>query len=161
MASTIETKISRIAGNIADAYTVIRNRGGQVPAEAVSGNLASAIGTIPQGVTVQKKTGSFTTNSSGSATVSCGFQPDVVVITKNEKNTNGARYVAAIPFSDYVGESIGIPLISSSSSVFIYSFSPTRSATGFSVTVVKTNYSFSTTNATNTNFSYIAYKFTE
>lgn len=161
MASTIETKINRIARNIADAYTAIRNRGGQVPAEAVSGNLASAIGTIPKGVTAQKKTGSFTTDSSGAATVNCGFQPDLVVITKNEKSEYGDRYVAAIPFYDYVGESICISLTSSNSSVFMYFFGSTRSATGFSVTVAKTNYSISTSIATYTNFSYIAYKLTE
>lgn len=34
-----------------------------------------------EGITVRRTTGSFTTSTSGAATVTCGFQPDIVIIT--------------------------------------------------------------------------------
>lgn len=38
------------------------------------------------GVTVQKKTGTFTTNSSGNATVTCSFVPDLIIIYGSTHN---------------------------------------------------------------------------
>ena len=50
---SIATEITRINNNIADAYSVLAELGGTVPASANSANLASAIQTIPQGVIAQ------------------------------------------------------------------------------------------------------------
>lgn len=75
------TNLNIIQNNISSAFTAIRNKGGTVPSSKVSGNLVSSINSIPSGTTVQKKTGSFTFDtSSGTATVNCGFIPDLVVI---------------------------------------------------------------------------------
>lgn len=141
---------------IGDAIRAKEESTGPIPVP----DFAARIAAIQTGINVQRATGSFTTNSSGSATVNCGFQPDVVVVTKGE-TYDGSNFAAAIPFSDYVGKTLGISLFSISSDVLLYSFTSTQTATGFSVKVEKMNYSMSSSNASNTQFSYIAYKFTE
>ena len=53
------------------------------------------------GSSVQKKEGTFTTDSSGEAIVNCGFQPDIVMIHKNEYGaTSGRAYTATAVFSE-------------------------------------------------------------
>lgn len=47
---SIASEITRIQGNISDAYTAISNKGGTLPVAQNSDNLATAIGTIPTGV---------------------------------------------------------------------------------------------------------------
>ena len=47
----------------------------------------AAVESIPTGVTVQKKSGYFTTKN-GSANITCGFQPDIFFFTKNELHDN-------------------------------------------------------------------------
>lgn len=46
---SIASEITRITGNIADSYTAISGKGGTLPANQNSDNLASAITTIPSG----------------------------------------------------------------------------------------------------------------
>lgn len=77
---SIQSEINRLKQAVSDAFTAIGNKGGTVPTSKVSGNLESAINSIPAGVTVQQRTGTFTTNSSGQATINCGFTPDLVVV---------------------------------------------------------------------------------
>lgn len=77
---TMNTRLEEVRGYISDAFTAIGNKGGTVPSSKVSGNLASAIQSIPEGVTVQKKTGTFTLNAEGESTVNCGFAPDLIEI---------------------------------------------------------------------------------
>lgn len=45
--SAMATNLSTVQGNIASAYTAVRNKGGTVPSSQTSGNLASAISSIP------------------------------------------------------------------------------------------------------------------
>ena len=66
--------------NISDAFAAVSSKGGTVPDSQASGNLAAAIGTIPTGAAVQRKSGTFTTNTGGDSTVECGFQPDLVYL---------------------------------------------------------------------------------
>lgn len=122
--------------------------------------IASRIAAIETGVAVQRASGTFTTDSSGNATVNCGFQPDFVVLTKNESGSN-EFYVAAIPFLDYGDKTMSIPIVSSNDTYYMYLFSPTRSNTGFTVNVKKINKSWSGSNLTESSFTYIAYKITE
>ncbi|MGM9590624.1 MAG: hypothetical protein ACI3V0_10695 [Faecousia sp.] len=157
---SVQTEITRLESAKTEIASAIAGKGVTVPDGTRLDGLAALIDSIEAGVAVQRATGTFTTNSSGAATVNCGFQPDVVVVTKGETYTDGSNYAAAIPFSDYVGKTLGISLLSSASNVLLYTFTPTRATTGFSVNVKKLNYSFSQSNATNTQFTYIAYKFT-
>ena len=80
---SVQSEIDRLRQAVSDAFTAIGNKGGTVPSSKVSGNLATAIQSIPEGVTVQIANGSVTTNNSGTATISCGFQPDLIVFTSN------------------------------------------------------------------------------
>ena len=45
---SIQSEINRLKQAVDDAFTAIGNKGGTVPASKVSGNLASAIETIPE-----------------------------------------------------------------------------------------------------------------
>lgn len=123
--------------------------------------IASRIAAIKTGVTVQRASGTFTTDSRGSATVNCGFQPDFVILTKNETDDEGFFYVAAIPFLDYSDKAMGIPMWSSNTTYYLYDISPTRSATGFTVKAARYNGNWTESNLANSSFSYIAYKITE
>lgn len=45
---SIQNEINRITNNVADAYAAVEEKGGSVPEEANSDNLAEAINTIPE-----------------------------------------------------------------------------------------------------------------
>lgn len=127
-------------------------------------DVPAQIAAIKTGVTVQETTGTFTTNTSGTATVTCGFQPDLVVVTKNETNIESGTtytYVAAFPFKDFTSKKITVPMWTTSSSGYIYDFYPTQTTTGFSVTVKMWDESWESSTVKNTSFNYTAYKFTE
>lgn len=47
---SIQSEINRLKNNVAAAFTAIGNKGGTVPSSKVSGNLATAIQSIPDGV---------------------------------------------------------------------------------------------------------------
>lgn len=47
---SIQSEINRLKQNVSAAFTAIGNKGGTVPASKVSGNLATAINSIPDGV---------------------------------------------------------------------------------------------------------------
>ena len=47
---SIQSEINRLKNNVAAAFTAIGNKGGNVPSSKVSGNLATAIQSIPHGV---------------------------------------------------------------------------------------------------------------
>lgn len=66
------------------AYTTIEANGGTAPENKTIANLSAAIDSIPHatGVTVRRQTGTFTTDSTGKATITdLAFKPDVFVIT--------------------------------------------------------------------------------
>lgn len=46
---SVKTQIDRISGNITASFDAVGEKGGTVPAQKVSGNLASAIRSIPAG----------------------------------------------------------------------------------------------------------------
>lgn len=121
---------------------------------------ASRIAAISTGIEVQTASGTFNTSSSGTATVTCGFQPDVVSISRGETD-DGEVYTVAIPFLEYSGKQINVALWTTSSSGYIYDLSVSSTTTGFSVksaTIWDSDWDGSTVKSTS--FSYTAYKFT-
>lgn len=103
--NAMSTNLGTMQTNLNSAYTAIGNKGGTVPSSKVSGNLATAINSIPAGATVQIKRGSFTSSVSGT-TVNCGFKPDFVAITADDViSIDGYSYFqsAAFTFSEYKG----------------------------------------------------------
>lgn len=132
MASNLNTEQS----NIAAAFASVEAKGGTVPDAQISGNLANAISSIPDkpdGVTVQKKTGTFTTNrTSGEATVNCGFKPDVVYITLNE-TYQSKPLVGAVDFGSLGKDNAYIALWSSNQTYILWTITVNRTSSGFSI----------------------------
>lgn len=144
--------------NVTNAFTAIGNKGGTVPSSKVSGNLVSAIDSIPLGVTVQKKSGTFTTNYSGTATVNCGFKPDLVAI--NGGSDSYSSYFIAVPFTEGNTTKGTLTIIPPNSNYVFTMVLVTQTSTGFSVAAINTDSNWSSSNCTYRNLSYVAMKYT-
>jgi len=147
--------------NISEAFSAVESKGGTVPVSQISGNLAAAINSIPEGVTVQRKSGSFTTNRYGEATVNCGFKPDYVVISNPRTDTHGYNMSATAHFA-YDPNNYGIFALlvpERSDDVYANSFDVEPTNSGFWVLAENIDYSFRYSNATNVAFNYYAVKY--
>lgn len=146
--------------NVANAFTAVGNKGGTVPSSKVSGNLASAINSIPAGVTVQIKTGTVTGVSGSAKTVSCGFKPDAVFFTGTLPQ-GGKAVHAGVAFTEKNSTSMDT-LFSGSSTSYIFShLTVGQTSTGFTVKGIRYNTSLQQSNESNRSLSYIAIKYTE
>lgn len=117
-------------------------------------------GSANVGVAVQRKSGTFRTSSSGTATVNCGFKPDAVFVTGTVASY-GTTYHGGVAFADgNVTSAMTYTPGSSTSYIFSY-LTITRSSSGFSVTAKRMSTSFAESNDTNRTFNYIAIKYTE
>lgn len=126
---------------------------GKIPVSS----FASRISAIKTGATVQRKSGTFTTDSDGNATVTCGFKPDLVVLHRSEGSTQNAFSCAAAFAEDSRKSLIDLGLLSPTGS--FYEILVSRSDTGFSIAV--TEYLEDWTEVvTATTLSYIAVKYT-
>ena len=145
--------------NVSNAFTVIGNKGGTVPSSKVSGNIASAIDSIPTGVTVQTKSGTFTTNSYGTATANCGFKPDFVAIDggtyQGTRMYNGTAFTAG-----NVSKSTFMIMPANTNTHIQTSLVLSQTSTGFSVTAKNLASDWSATNCSNRTLSYVAVKYT-
>lgn len=126
---------------------------------------ASRIAAIETGVTVQRASGTFTTNNSGNATVNCGFRPDLVFIQIDEKDGNYPLSCAAAFAEEARSGSMEIHMIALSDSGdtgWLEEFVMARTTTGFSATVKYYNVDdFSETGTEkNATFNYTAVKYT-
>ena len=128
--------------------------------------IAARIAAIETGVTVQRVSGTFTTNSSGVATVNCGFQPDLVFIHMDEKHGNYLVSCAAAFAEETRSGNIEIHMVDISSSSgdpnYLEEMVLSRTSTGFSVTITYHNiddYSDSGVEKSAT-FNYVAVKYT-
>ena len=146
--------------NINNAFSAVNSKGGTVPSCKVSGNLATAINSIPTGVTVQRASGTFTTDSSGNATVTCGFKPDLVVLHRSEGSNSGTdSYSCAAALTEDTRRSI-INLALWSKTVELYDIKVYQTNTGFSFESIGYGTDWTET-IEKTTFSYIAVKYTE
>ena len=153
--------LGTVQTDIDGAYTAVGSKGGTVPSSRVSGGLASAISSIPLGVNVQRKAGSFTTNASGNATVNCGFQPDIVYI-RGITSTIGDEtfdYSMAIAFAED-GRSHCNTCMWYGEAGNILDVMWTRSETGFSVSVSQYDADFHESVSSKTTHIYVALKYT-
>lgn len=84
--------------SVADA---IRTKSNTTANLAFPDEFVNAVNSISTGVNVQVKTGSITTSSSGTATVNCGFRPDLLVFHIANFNADGESYesVIALPIA--------------------------------------------------------------
>lgn len=164
-ALTLDGMASALSGQqtqAANAFSAVADMGGTVPVAQLPSTLPDAIRTIPTGVAVQRKSGTFTTSTSGTATVSCGFKPDLVVVkvgkaTQMDTNQNDP----AFGFAESGVTTLSITSISKNSSYIYMNTVCTQSSAGFSVTMTNISSSFATAKVSRTTFSYIAVKYTE
>lgn len=122
---SVQSEINRLKQAVSDAFTAIGNKGGTVPSSKVSGNLVSAIESIPSGVTVQTKTGTV----KSAQTINCGFKPDLVVLRNTEAGEDG-WYHPAFAFTAMNSETL---LAQAEIMDGFYYFGLTRTSTGFTV----------------------------
>ena len=158
---SIQSEINRLKQAVSDAFTAIGNKGGTVPSSKVSGNLATAINSIPAGSSVQSKKGTFTTNNSGQATVTnLGFQPDLIYISLTDYW--GDEGSACLCFALQYYPSLTCTTIGAGKDG-MFEFYATPNSNGFSMEVLDLGWGYDTSEpyATNTTFEYVALKYTQ
>jgi hypothetical protein len=141
----------------------IRTKGGTSAKLSFPDGFESAVDAISIGVTVQRTTGgSFTVNSSGNATVNCGFQPDMVAIDLGE--ANGAKAVVVAPFYEISADNVSeagtyeTSVLNDDDLIIITTFSQTT--TGFSVYMRAYDLSLDKQSLPTKTYSYVAVKYT-
>lgn len=115
---------------------------------------------IPAGVTVQRKTGSFTTNSNGVATVDCGFKPDAVFLVATTYGGKPTAIYAAVPFYEIGATTASTYVCGPNSSYAFAHYALTQNSSGFSVTHAKRyDTSFDESNDSYRTINYFAIKY--
>lgn len=156
--NAMATNLNTVQTDIDGAYTAVGNQGGTVPDSKVSGGLAAAINSIPLGVTVQRKTGTFTTSGSEFA-VDVGFRPDLVMLHAGEISDDGIKlHTAAAFYEDKRNEFISIQtqLVSANGSYMFY-IRPTSSGFAGNSWYIDSSHAW---NEYTTAISYTAVKYT-
>lgn len=154
------TNLAAEQSNLANAFSAVSGKGGTVPSAQISANLASAIESIPEGVTVQKATGTIKTNYSGAASVSnLGFKPDIVAFDGGTDPSGGMNHSGAM-FTEEGTDTLSLLTTAPSTNYTFTLLAVTRSTSGFSITAQKLSTSFSLSADTNRSFSYTALKYT-
>jgi hypothetical protein len=152
---SIQSEINRLKQAVSDACAAISNKGGTVPSSKVSGNLATAINSIPSGITVQSVSGTFTTDQEGVAVVDCGLVPDFVTIDRGVR-----QYHSCAPLKYNEGYA-NVPLWTDGSDVcYLYDLIVEETSTGFSAEVHTWDARWYEGIAKNTTFNYTAIKYT-
>ena len=127
-----------------------------------NGNVITGTHQCPAGVTVKRYPasglGTFTTNSSGTATVNCGFQPDVVYFRGDTVHADGMQidYSTAIVFTE---ETRTNPAAYLNYEDATHAVLASKTSTGFSVDTVQFGYDWSVT-VKSTTYNYVAIKYT-
>lgn len=116
------------------------------------------------GVTVQRTSGSFTTSTSGTATVNCGFQPDIIIITGFAYTYEDPDYeyqaCFCFPEREYSSHSVSCGAYSDTYPYGI-EFPLARTSTGFTVSeVFKFDADWNTSVISRKSFNYVAIKYT-
>lgn len=115
--------------------------------------------TVGAGVTIQKKTGTIRTNSSGSASVTgLGFKPDIVAFDAGLDLAGGYVY-AGVMFTEAGRSQLNITL-PPPTNYFLTNGQVTQNSDGFSVSLAKVKNDMSYAADTNRSISYVAIKYT-
>ena len=125
-------------------------------------NLPEA-GTGTSGVTVQRASGSFTTNTSSTATVTCGFQPDIIIINDfpYTPNSTDYEYQACFCFTERKYPSYTANCFAFSDTYgYGADFELTRTSTGCNVSVSGLDSTWDTITMQRKTFQYVALKYT-
>lgn len=149
----------QLDSDLSSIANAIRKKGGTSASMSFPNGFSSAINAISTGVTVQRKSGTFTTNSSGEATVNCGFKPDAVFFTGiNPMNYNNKSHAGAA-FTDDGVNSMETLFVPPSTGYLFASFVTTQATSGFTVKAIRVSTSIQTSNDSNRTVNYIAVKY--
>ena len=128
-------------------------------------SILDAVNALPEagGVTVQKKSGTFTTNSSsGAATVNCGFKPDFIFFHHSESGDGYLYHAAAAIAEEARTGTISVSLYTNSDIYYLYDIGVAAISSGFEVEVTGLRYSdYTFVVPPATTFTYTAVKYTE
>lgn len=123
-----------------------------------NGNIITGTHQCQAGVTVQRKAGTFTTNSNSQATVDCGWQPDVVYI-QGFQVTDGATYSYSATWLA-AEENRSNPVTMMWCDGGFYEMFWEKYGAGFTVRITLLDFSFEDSLVTNKTFNYVAIKYT-
>lgn len=113
---------------------------------------------------VQRKSGSFTTDKNGAATVNCGFQPDIVYIKGPDYEEDGNHFPMSASVAFEIETRAGYPNIQmlnpDAGSKMLYDLTFERTAAGFAADFWSYNGDWHYEAVKNTTFEYTAVKYT-
>lgn len=149
----------QLDSDLSGIANAIRKKGGTSASMSFPNGFSSAINAISTGVTVQRKSGTFTTNSSGEATVNCGFKPDAVFFTGTNPMSNNSAFHAGVAFTEVGANSMETIFVPPSAGYLFSSLVTTQSTSGFTVRAIKLSTSLQTGTDGNRTVKYIAVKY--
>lgn len=144
---------------VADAIRTKGETNGQL---AFPSGFVNAIQKIQVGVTVQQNAGTFTTAANGTATINCGFRPDIVIVDKGEEH-EGETFSSAFAF-EAVGRETRINAalyVYDVASFYLYDIYAQSMENGFNVEISEMDCDFDFHNAGYVTFNYVAIKYTQ
>lgn len=142
--------------NVADS---IRAKVGTTAKLNFPSEYISAIREIPSGLEVKKTAGSFRTDDKGSATVNCGFQPDIIQITFGT-NHEGYTFAAAADFESANVSKINTSIYHDLGDYSLCDIFFTRTSNGFTALFDGYNWDWDPVIVKRKNFNYTAVKYT-
>jgi hypothetical protein len=148
--------------DLAQVANAIRIKGETTNQLVFPSGFVDTIQKIQVGVTVQQNAGTFTTAANGTATINCGFRPDVVIVDKGETN-NGETFSSAFAFEAVGRENkINAGLYTYDvASFYLYDIYAQSMENGFNVEISEMDYDFDFHNAGYVTFNYVAIKYTK
>lgn len=152
---------------LADQVRRLSGETGTLGISAMTTALAGVTAGGGSGATIQRTTGTFNTGSSGDAVVTCGFMPDIIFI-QGQMEDGVYPISAAMVFPEETRYAVGtsywpaILLIPEDTSIYAFlEFYFKQTSTGFNAEVWGTDYSWEYAKLTNTEFDYVAIKYTQ
>lgn len=155
MANYVLVDAEQLDADLTSVADRIRAKGGTSAQLAFPSGFNSAVDAISTGVTVQRKSGTFTTQS-GAATVNCGFQPDIFYFTTGDSD-DGYLMTGCFAFAETTNTKLNTTTWDSDDNI-IDCFA-TRRSTGVSLSMKTYDDSWNESNY-NATFSYVAVKYT-
>lgn len=159
MANMAFVNIDELDADMLSLADKIRSKGNTTEKLQWPAGFESAVEAISTGPTIQIKTGTFTTDSNGNATVNCGFKPDAVFFTGTNPMNNNNAFHAGVAFTEVGVTSVETLFVPPSTSYLLSSLVTTQSTSGFTVKSVRISTSIQTSNDSNRTVNYIAVKY--
>lgn len=161
MANYMLVDADKLEGNLKTVADSIRSKAGKTGELKFPDEFKSVVEGIvlSSGVTVQRKNGSFTTGTNGSATVNCGFKPDIVYIKGEQTSHHGASVSNsnAMCFAEDTRSNRCTTMFGAST---ITEFTWNTTSNGFTVSLYATDLDFDSQSVSNKTFNYVAIKYT-